>query len=105
MAYLVAFSYIVIHVIAFLIASDSIDTEQISNTSVPGLGMLSRLCSSFGIYTLLLAPTIWHVVLVYVPGFIISILHFIHRHAQFEDLLIVVALYMIIVLVIAWYIF
>ena len=105
MAYLVAFSYIVIHVIAFLIASDSIDTEQISNTSVPGLGMLSRLCSSFGIYTLLLAPTIWHVALIYVPGFVICIIHLIHRHAEFEYLFIVISFYFMIVMVTAWYIF
>ena len=106
MAYLVAFSYIVIHVIALLVAQENIEIKNEERTSVSdGLGMTSKICSSFVIYTLLLAPTIWHVVLVYVPGFIISILHFIHRHAQFEDLLIVVALYMIIVLVIAWYIF
>ena len=106
MAYLVALSYIITHVAALLVVSETIVIEEDdSDASMPGLGMLSKICSAFGIYTLLLAPTIWHVTLVYVPGFIICIIHFIHRHDEFENLFILVALYMVIVLITAWYIF
>ena len=106
MVYLVAITYLVLHVVILGTTSEVMkvhldDTDE----EVPVIGMLSKICSSFGIYVLLLAPSIWHVVLVYVPGFIIMIIHFIHRHSEFEDLFIIVAFYMIIVLVTFWYIF
>ena len=70
MVYLVAITYLVLHVVILGTTSEVMkvhldDTDE----EVPVMGMLSKICSSFGIYTLLLAPSIWHVVLVYVPGF------------------------------------
>ena len=103
MVYFVAITYLMVHMlIAITLKLMEIHMDK---AEIPVYGMLSKMCSTPFIYVLLLSPSIWHLALIYVPGFLLSITYFIHKHAEFEDLFIIIALYMIIIIVVFWYIF
>ena len=103
MVYFIPIQYLIIQ-LTIMATSEAIRIP-FGDKEVPVTGMLSKICNGFAVYTLLLAPTIWHVLLIYTPCFILSIIFFINRHSEFEELFIGVAFYMILVLITFWYIF
>ena len=66
------------HLLTHLIVVGTAQTIQISegNSAVPVHEMHYRVYDSFAIYTLLLAPTVWHVALLSMPCYLLSTVFF-----------------------------
>ena len=67
--------------------------------------ILTRMCSIFVVYTLLLSPSMLIIWLVYIPVFTLNVMYCVKRFEDFDNLLLVTLAYMTLVIYTFWYIF